>query len=279
MGSPKNEAHGSRYGEEQREVSFTHDLLISQFEATQAEWTSLGFPNRANPNARPDLVSGCVAPNCPAVNMTWFDIWAYANALNDREGLPHCAEPRECTGAPGAGMKCSRIEQLVPSLYGCAGYRLPTRSEYEYAARGGTLTTFYSGAISGDGEGPEYHLREIAWFVENSGNNTHPVGQKLPNHWGLYDILGNAGEWVTEEGIGLPNPDGPLVDFRGVLNPTDDSVLMRGGFSNAPPWGLRAGARSLTGLRNYESSGGGFRLVRSLPNVVDGGASDASRDE
>jgi sulfatase modifying factor 1 len=278
MGAPKNEAHGSRYGEEQREVSFTHDLLISQFETTQAEWEAAGLTNRSRVD-RPETVSDCLDKRCPVGNMTWFDIWTYANLLNDREGLPHCAEPRECTGTPGAGMTCARIEQLVPSLYGCAGYRLPTRSEFEYGARGGTLTTFYSGPMSGDGEGPEYHLREIAWFVENSGNLTHPVGKKVPNHWGLYDMLGNAGEWVTEEGIGLPNPDGPLVDFRGVLNPTDDSVLIRGGFANAPPWGLRAGARSLTGLRNFASPGVGFRLVRSLPNAVDAGAPDASRDE
>jgi sulfatase modifying factor 1 len=278
MGSPRTEPDHSTYGEEQREVSFTHDLLISQFETTQAEWEAAGLPNRSRPD-RPDLVSDCLDKRCPVGNMTWFDAWVYANLLNDREGLSHCAEPRECTGTPGAGMTCGRIEQLVPSLYGCEGYRLPTRSEFEYAARGGTLTAFYSGPISGDGEGPEYHLREIAWFVENSGNTTHPVGQKVPNHWGLYDILGNAGERVTEEGIGLPNPDGPLVDFRGVLNPTDDSVLIRGGFANAPPWGLRAGARSLTGSRSATTPGAGFRLVRSLPNAVDAGAPDASRDE
>jgi formylglycine-generating enzyme required for sulfatase activity len=280
MGAPPGEADRSRYGEEQREVSFTHDLLISTYETTQAQWVAAGLPNRSMRLSNPELISDCDAPDCPVGNVTWFDAWVFANILNDRENLPHCAEPRECAGTPGGGLACKRIEQLVPSLYECRGYRLPTRSEFEYAARAGTLTEFYSGPMSGQGYGPEYHLRHIAWFVENSGNFTHPVGQKLPNYWGLYDILGNAGEWVTEEFIGTENPPGPLVDFRGVLNPTDDAALSRGGFSNGEPWALRAGARSITGSRAYGSPGGGFRLVRSLPNEADGGAdaSDAGAD-
>ncbi len=202
----------------------------------------------------------------------------YANILNDREGLAHCAEPRECTGTPGGGLQCKRIEQLVPSLYECRGYRLPTRTEYEYAARGGTRTEFYSGAMTGTGDGPELHLREVAWFTENSGHRTHPVGEKVANRWGLFDLLGNAGEWVTEEGIGLATPEGYLVDFRGILNPTDDSALIRGGFASGAPWELRAGGRSLGSIRNASGTGLGFRLVRSLPTSHDAGSADAAND-
>jgi formylglycine-generating enzyme len=277
MGAPETERRRSKLGEEQREVSFTHDLRISKYETTQAEWKALGLPNRSRTD-RPELISDCLEDRCPIGNVSWFDTWIYANLLNDQEGHEHCAEPRECTGTPGAGLHCTRIEQLVPDLYACDGYRLPTRAEYEYAARGGTLTEFCSGPMTGDGEGPEYHLREVAWFTENSGHRTHPVGQKLPNHWGLFDILGNAGEWTTQEGYGLPNPEGPLVDWRGVLHPTDDSALIRGGFANAPPWGVRAGARSLAGIRYGASPGIGFRLVRSLPNSGDAGAPDAAVD-
>ena len=272
MGAPETELRRSRYGEEQREVSFTHDLLISKHETTQAEWVAAGLPNPSRIEARPELISDCLEARCPVGNITWYDAWVFANAENDRAGLEHCAEPQECTGTPGAGLECKRIEQRVPDLYKCNGYRLPTRSEYEYAARGGTLTEFYSGPMTDRGEGREPHLEQIAWLTQNSGHRTHPVGQKLANHWGLYDMLGNSGEWVTEEGIGSPNPEGPLVDFRGVLNPTDDSALIRGGFANAPPWGLRAGGRSLAGIRNAWSPGQGVRLVRSLPNATDAGA-------
>jgi formylglycine-generating enzyme required for sulfatase activity len=65
-------------------------------------------------------------------------------------------------------------------------YRLPTEAEWEYAARAG-LDAPYSGPLD-----------EVAWYAENSGDETHPVGQKKPNAWGLYDMEGNVREWVSD---------------------------------------------------------------------------------
>jgi len=65
-------------------------------------------------------------------------------------------------------------------------YRLPTEAEWEYAARAGT-TGRYAGSLD-----------EIAWYAGNSGDETHPVGQKKPNAWGLYDTEGNVREWVQD---------------------------------------------------------------------------------
>src|SRR5215469_17459981 len=65
-------------------------------------------------------------------------------------------------------------------------YRLPTEAEWEYAARAGST-------------GPRTaSLDEIAWYADNSGDETHPVGTKKPNAWGLYDMLGNVREWVED---------------------------------------------------------------------------------
>jgi formylglycine-generating enzyme required for sulfatase activity len=99
-------------------------------------------------------------------------------------------------------------------------YRLPTEAEWEYAAKAGTGRLVY-----GD-------LRDIAWYSVNSNDQTHPVGGKQPNAWGLYDMLGNVWEWVQDRyGVGYFGfaSGSTAVDPPGPPPQYDDERAIRGG--------------------------------------------------
>ena len=100
-----------------------------------------------------------------------------------------------------------------------AGVRLPTPEEWEYAAKGGENYMF-SGSDN---------VNEVAWYKENSGNSTHTVKSKIPNGYGLYDMIGNVTEWTSK----LENPYYRRA-FRGgswISNATYCQLPSRGGES------------------------------------------------
>jgi formylglycine-generating enzyme required for sulfatase activity len=106
--------------------------------------------------------------------------------------------------------------------------RLPTEAEWEYACRAGSKGRF----SFGDDDG---RLGDYAWYLRNSDLKTHPVGQKKPNDWGLYDMHGNVWQWCGDwyAGARALDPKGPASGALRVLRGsgwTDPAFLCRSAF-------------------------------------------------
>ena len=140
-------------------VRISRGFWMGKYEVTQAQWEAV---MGSNPSAK----RICGGGDCPVQRVTWEDVQVFMGRLNAR---------------PGGGK-----------------YRLPTEAEWEYAVRAGTTTDTYAGDITRrDGNDPV--VNGIAWYRENSGGQSHPVGRKAPNGWGLYDMWGT---WMSGWGIG-----------------------------------------------------------------------------
>ncbi|MCG3174264.1 MAG: Serine/threonine-protein kinase pkn1 [Myxococcota bacterium] len=137
----------------------------------------------------------------------------------------------------------ARMNQIIPG----GGFRLPTEAEWEYACRAGT-----AGAYAGAGD-----LDEMGWYGDNSGRETHPVGQKQPNAWGLYDMHGNVWEWCEDSYSKYPS--GPVID---PLNKSGSNRLGRGGGWNDYARSCRSAFR-YSFSPDLRFSGMGFRLART----------------
>ena len=129
-------------------------------------------------------------------------------------------------------------------------YRLPTEAEWEYGCRAGTTTAYYTGDA-------ESALDEAGWYHGNSDRKTHPVGQKKPNAWGLYDMHGNVLQWCQD--VYGDYPAGAVSDPRGAKPNNESSRVLRGGSWYDAPQNCRSADRDgcASGGR-YD--GVGFRL-------------------
>ena len=129
-------------------------------------------------------------------------------------------------------------------------YRLPTEAEWEYACRAGTETRYYTGNSEAD-------LDRAGWYDNNSGDQTHPVGQKEPNGFGLYDMHGNVWEWCSDW-YGT-YPTGSVTDPQGPSS--GEYRVLRGGSWRSIGWSMRCAIRlGLVPAARHDFDG--LRLVR-----------------
>ena len=133
-------------------------------------------------------------------------------------------------------------------------YRLPTEAEWEYAARAGSNSMYYFGDNKDD-------LPQYAWFDYNSNEQTHPVAQKKPNQWGLYDMHGNTWEWLQDWFSREYYQESPINDPKG---PSSGSLYSaRGGCWDNNARSLRSAYR-IHVWPDHRGRSLSFRLARRL---------------
>lgn len=261
FGSPEDEPRRAAYDENQARVTLTHDFEIQQTEVTLAQWEAAGLFEFPNLKIGLDGSGPCTDPKCAVKNATWYQALRHANWLSEQRGLAPCYRVYECDElSEGFCM----VELLAETAYECEGYRLPTSAEWEYSARAGTTTTFYSGPMTrfekDDWCNWDPNLVRVAWYCANvPAMQEQPVAQLLPNAWGLYDVLGNAQEYTWDADRGVATPD-PSTDPAGALDHHGAAITR-----SCPPNGWGSLCRVASSLLGYRDKGdAGFRLVRTL---------------
>lgn len=213
--------------EEAKRVIHIDDFYIAKFPVTPPLWKYIMnfLPGRENDRS-----------DCPLVEISWIDIMekgGFLDHINNSELLQQFNQ-QHATGKPLA-------------------FRLPTETEWEYAARGGNHwkdNFLHSGSNN---------INEVAWYQNNSGDRRHPAGKKAPNQLGIYDMNGNVWEWCrdhhTFDTIKIP------TDGSAYLGDSEACILRGGCFHN---WAIHCTVSKRYEIgRQFFDGCIGFRLVLS----------------
>lgn len=231
-----------------------HTVKISPFwmaayEVTYEEFNQFFLDASLSQNIPTDAVT---RPSSPYIDMTLGmgkDGGFPANSMQQYGALMYCKWLYKKTGA---------------------FYRLPTEAEWEYACRAGSTTVYPFGDDASK-------LGDYAWYSSNSDNRYHKVGEKKPNAWGLYDMLGNVGEWVldqyqqdyysslpgtTTNPVRLPEARHPRTVKGGGYNSEAKDLRTANRLMSDPVWNRRDPQIPKSKWWNADAPFVGFRIVR-----------------
>lgn len=205
---------GRKGPHEHQRTRSVDNFWLGKYEITQKEWETVMGTN-------PSKFKG---ETLPVESVTWSDAMKFCQKLTALQ----------------------KESGKLPEGY---EYSLPTETQREYACRAGTTTALNNGKNLTDKDVCP-NLNEVGWYEANSKEQTHPVGKKLPNAWGLYDMHGNVSEWVSNSDWAVNSPD-----FEKELTLRENEWLdgtypeqfrcgvARGGDWNWKAWLCRSGCR------------------------------------
>ena len=251
----------------QRDGTSTDLSTVSPFYMAQNEVTQAQFMNVMG------WSTNALHPNYPISNITWYDAVAFCNALSAREGLT------SVYGISGVTKSGNSITSAsVTANNGANGYRLPTEMEYDWAMMGATSDSL-TGDLSGTtnpvnvggytkafaGSNGNNAVGDYAWYVSNA-TGLNPVGLKLPNELGVYDLSGNIPSFCGDgEAKSYTWPAGQLTNFTGTAGTSDNVV--RGAIYSSSSSALTPGTIGQTVAPGTPSTVG-IRVVRYTDGLV-----------
>ena len=202
-------------------VTLTSAFYLGRFEVTQSQWQTKMGSNPSYFQIASAEVPASQVPSRPVDQVTWNAVQEFLTAT---------------------------------------GMRLPTEAEWEFAYRAGTTTAFHSFTGYPSGTNDDTLVGNIAWYDPNSNSQTHPVGGKASNGFGLHDMSGNVWEWVQDWYSSTYYATSPSTN---PLGPSAGTYrVMRGGAWSYGADGVRSSMRGGS-IPSYGSYSHGFRVARN----------------